>query len=434
MDRIRARKIYLDYLDSLNESKSREKKINKTVKRINNFLNNELIINWLIKKVVSVDSSDGVKYLVWFADRVKNYILDYVEGYFRGTDQVYFNDEASKAFGKSMGLYLKHGEVTDEIVKIITELYEIEKTKFKEDEDVNLLYAWFEYSAGKNLKKNIENELDEFLMRSQDWLESEEPITTIVDWLKTPLRSDEETDLSQYKTYADAWNVADEWHKNLKAGGIIEDESGYIFKKYDDGWYWIDLRTTISDDEAEAMGHCGTTNEGTTLLSLRKSRSPHVTMAINSEDGSVTQCKGKNSIPEPRKVFVNGQLDEMKVSKGKLGLQTEQGFVLVNVKNKSIISDIVSFMGKEVTISGIAHFKPNGQLSFVEIEEFSEPGKTDKFFSKKPNAMTAKQQLLFQVKLQKKSSSFEALKGISGLLKDDISDEQFNEMLKDVRR
>ncbi len=142
----------------------------------------------------------------------------------------------------------------------------------------------------------------------------------------------------------------------------------------------------------------------------------------------------EDSIPEPRKVFVNGQLDEMKVSKGKLGLQTEQGFVLVNVKNKSIISDIVSFMGKEVTISGIAHFKPNGQLSFVEIEEFSEPGKTDKFFSKKPNAMTAKQQLLFQVKLQKKSSSFEALKGISGLLKDDISDEQFNEMLKDVRR
>lgn len=142
----------------------------------------------------------------------------------------------------------------------------------------------------------------------------------------------------------------------------------------------------------------------------------------------------EDSIPEPRKVIVNGQLDEMKVSKGKLGLQTEQGFVVVNDRDGSVIPNIISFMGKEVTISGMAHFKPNGQLSFVEIEEFSEPGKTDKFFSKKPSAMTAKQQLLFQVKNQKKSSSLDALKSISGLLKDDISDEQFQEMLKDIHR
>lgn len=142
----------------------------------------------------------------------------------------------------------------------------------------------------------------------------------------------------------------------------------------------------------------------------------------------------EDSIPEPRKVIVNGQLDEMKVSKGKLGLQTKDGFVMVNDRDGSIILDIISFMGKEITISGVAHFKTNGQLSFVEIEEFWEPGKTDKFFSKKPNAMTARQQLLFQVKQQKKTSSFEALKSISGLLKDDISEEQLAEMLKDVHR
>ena len=139
-----------------------------------------------------------------------------------------------------------------------------------------------------------------------------------------------------------------------------------------------------------------------------------------------------DSIPEPKKVIINGQLDEMKVSKGKLGLQTEQGFVLVNNKDGSVIPDIVSFMGKEVTISGMAHFKPNGQLSFVEIEEFSEPGKTDKFFSKKPNAMTAQQQLLFQVKQGKGVQSLDSLKNISGLL-EDISDEEFEEMLKAVK-
>lgn len=142
----------------------------------------------------------------------------------------------------------------------------------------------------------------------------------------------------------------------------------------------------------------------------------------------------EDRIPEPNKVIVNGQLDEMKVSKGKLGLQTEQGFVNVFANDQTIIENIVRFMGKEVTISGMAHYKANGQLSFVEILEYSEPGARDKFFSKKPTAMTAHQQLLFQAKQSKKSSSLSALKSISGLLKDEINDEQFQEMLKDIHR
>jgi len=140
----------------------------------------------------------------------------------------------------------------------------------------------------------------------------------------------------------------------------------------------------------------------------------------------------EESIPEPKKVIINGQLDEMKVSKGKLGLQTEQGFVNVFANNKTIIENIVGFMGKEVTISGMAHYKPNGQLSFVEIQEYSEPGERDRYFSKKPNAMTAKQQVLFQAKQGKGPSSLDALKSISGLLSD-ISDEEFEEMLKAVK-
>lgn len=142
----------------------------------------------------------------------------------------------------------------------------------------------------------------------------------------------------------------------------------------------------------------------------------------------------EDSIPEPKKVMVNGQLDEMKISKGKLGLQTEQGFVNVFANETSIMESIVKFMGKEVTISGMAHYKPNGQLSFIEIQEYMEPGARDKFFSKKPAAMSAHQQLLFQAKQSKKSSSLSALMGISGLLKDEITDAQFHEMLSDIHR
>jgi hypothetical protein len=142
----------------------------------------------------------------------------------------------------------------------------------------------------------------------------------------------------------------------------------------------------------------------------------------------------EDSIPAPKKVIVNGQLDEMKVSKGRLGLQTEQGFVNVFANETKFIERIVEFMGKEITISGMAHYKPNGQLSFIEIQDFNSPSPNDKFFSKKPVATSASQQLLFQTKQIKKGKSFQALKEISGLLSDEINDEQFNEMIKDIHR
>jgi len=138
----------------------------------------------------------------------------------------------------------------------------------------------------------------------------------------------------------------------------------------------------------------------------------------------------EDSIPEPHKVIVNGQLDEMKVSKGKLGLQTEQGFVNVFANNNSLMQNIVEYMGKEVTISGMAHYKPNGQLSFIEINGYEKPGLNDKYFSKKPNAITAHQQLLFQVKQGKKSNP---LQEIIGMWPGDETDEEFTELLKGLK-
>lgn len=142
----------------------------------------------------------------------------------------------------------------------------------------------------------------------------------------------------------------------------------------------------------------------------------------------------EESIPEPNKVIVNGKLDEIKVSKGRLGLQTEKGVLTVIAKSETVLNTILEYVGKDITISGMAHYKPNGQVSFVEVQEFGKPSEIDKYFSKKPNAMNAEQQLLFQAKQGKGSNSLAALEGIMGLLKDDISDEQFKEILKDTHR
>jgi hypothetical protein len=140
----------------------------------------------------------------------------------------------------------------------------------------------------------------------------------------------------------------------------------------------------------------------------------------------------EESIPDPNRVIVNGKLDEIKVSKGRLGLQTDKGILTVIAKNESVLNSILEYIGKEITISGMAHYKPNGQVSFVEVQEFGKSSETDKYFSKKPSAMNAQQQLLFQAKQGKGTKTLEALINAQGLL-DDVSDEEFNEILKSLK-
>lgn len=131
-----------------------------------------------------------------------------------------------------------------------------------------------------------------------------------------------------------------------------------------------------------------------------------------------------DSFPEPKKTIINGQLDEIKISKNKLGLVTQDGMVPIFANQKVILEGIIEFIGKEVTISGMAHFKPNGQLSFIEMQEYFRPGEKDSFYSKKPTSMNADQQLLFQIKQGKKRNP---LSDITGKWP---GDESFDDLMK----
>lgn len=131
-----------------------------------------------------------------------------------------------------------------------------------------------------------------------------------------------------------------------------------------------------------------------------------------------------HSIPEPKRIILNGQLDEMKVSKNKLGLVTPEGLVHVFANDNAIIQGIVDYLGKEVTISGIAHFKPNGQLSYIDIQEYFSPGSKDSFYSKKPQAMNVEQQALFQIKQGKRRNPLSAITGKWP------GDESFDDLIK----
>jgi len=302
MDRIEKRKIYREYLETLNESKSREDKINHIIKKkINKFLVNDVIIDDMVARVVNRDSTKGLQYLVWFCDRMKKYFLDHIE---KENVEVY----------PKMKSYLETGKVDD---------------------------------------KELESELEEivdmwFNPNPWDVEESDNFISVIVDWLKSPLREDK-VDLNQFKTLDDASDVAQAWHDNLKATGIVHNEQGKVLMTFDDGYYWIDLETTSDKAEGEAMGHCGDTTNGTTLYSLRKNQSPHVTMAINENDKLITQCKGRNNkklIKKYHKYIVDLMMsDNFPADSFKLEYDTGDDFS-INDLDKELYKKIIDFNPK----------------------------------------------------------------------------------------
>lgn len=342
MNKIEKKQIYLDYineLEEINESKNREKKIQNAVEKIHKFLKQEDIIKFLIDKVVDRNTPKGVKYLVWLADLVKKDILE-----------KYKNKEDMKKYLETNELNPKYNKIS-------------------------------EYEANNILQDFIVNDyLDEYwddLM--QQFVPPGLRIITIVDWLKSPLR-ESELILSDFKTLEEVWIEAKEWHDNLEGTGIVDNEHGKILKTFDDGFYWIDLETTEDKDEASAMGHCGITTDGTTLYSLRKAKSPHVTMAIDTEKGLITQCKGRNNAKPVKKYhpyIVDLMMDKnFKADKFFLEYDTGQDFEIsdldIDLFKKLINHNIKWLLNDGVDEKYGIYYLPSEKMyeSFKDDKEF----------------------------------------------------------------
>ena len=327
MDRIEKHKIYLSYLEEINEGKgkSREKKIADAVQKIKKFLVNEEVINFLINAVVDRESSKGVKYLVWMANLVKNVMIDEFKN--RDLKQLHFKN------------FLETGEIDDNWSKRDFDITD----SLKKMDDRG--YHFGTISIGVKV----------------GW---------IMDWLKSPLRENEEIDLTQYKTLDEAFEEAKAWHDELDATGHIEEEHGKVIKTFDDGWYWIDLETTEDKDEGEAMGHCGRTTEGTTLLSLRKNKSPHVTMAISEEEvnlyhdynGCITQCKGRNN-KKPIKKY-HQYIVDLLIDKN---FKADNFFLEYDTGDDFNVNDLNDELYKKLLTSNINWLQPNSVEKFYNI-------------------------------------------------------------------
>jgi len=89
-------------------------------------------------------------------------------------------------------------------------------------------YAGDHGITSSNLKEILpqldQNKVIEYLKNN------ETTVNTIMEWLKFPNRP--QVDLKQIKNLEEALNTAIEWHESLTASGVIEDESGEVFKQY----------------------------------------------------------------------------------------------------------------------------------------------------------------------------------------------------------
>ena len=119
--------------------------------------------------------------------------------------------------------------------------------------------------------------------------------TKVLDYVNSPLH-DNKPNINRL-TLNDALEKSNAWHKEIEQnqGKQIEDEDGELIMEFPDGFYWIDLQTKRSEQEGESMGHCGNTNEGTTIISLRRNRYPYVTVAYDENNKIITQIKGRGN-------------------------------------------------------------------------------------------------------------------------------------------
>jgi hypothetical protein len=135
---------------------------------------------------------------------------------------------------------------------------------------------------------------------------------------------------------------------------------------------------------------------------------------IISNQGSMTELELKcedfkkiktleEDIPDSKPIILNGVVEELIYSKLKVRILTREGIVDGFLSDDLDSENIAKWWGKEITITGTAHYKPGGK-SVIEIQRIFEPSVGDVYFSKKPKSETVEQQIERQLREGKKAN------------------------------
>jgi len=127
--------------------------------------------------------------------------------------------------------------------------------------------------------------------------------------------------------------------------------------------------------------------------------------------------------PESEPIILNGIVEELKYSKLRVKIITDEGTINGFLSDELTAEDIAPFWGKEITITGINHFKSN-KSSVIEIKQIHEPNSNDKYFSKKiKKPLSVEDQIKHQ--LDRKSGS-----GVSDIIGKWPDNEKFEDLVK----
>ncbi|MDN5203318.1 hypothetical protein QQ008_18165 [Fulvivirgaceae bacterium BMA10] len=127
--------------------------------------------------------------------------------------------------------------------------------------------------------------------------------------------------------------------------------------------------------------------------------------------------------PEAESIILNGIVEELKYSKLRVKIITEEGTINGFLSDELSAEDISLFWGKEITITGTNHYKSN-KTSVIEIKRIHEPSASDKYFSRKSKkALSVEDQIKYQI--DRKSAN--SLSDIVGKWSDE---DKFEDLIK----
>lgn len=109
----------------------------------------------------------------------------------------------------------------------------------------------------------------------------------------------------------------------------------------------------------------------------------------------------QESIPEAQFAVISGKLDTLKYSASRILVETNEGFVNGILSEDISTEEISKYWGKDITLTGTAHYKPNGRLSFIEVERVFPMEESNLFFNKIPKTENIEQQIKRQLSEKK---------------------------------
>lgn len=126
--------------------------------------------------------------------------------------------------------------------------------------------------------------------------------------------------------------------------------------------------------------------EGLRLEGLRGRSSP---LVIRSSDAPRIELL-RDETPRPQAARIAGTLDTISASRSDVVLTLKDGTRVPGRMEEHDLEALRSLLGKEVVVSGMAHYRPAGRLLLVDVEALDVARPEDRVFQKAPVAREQK--------------------------------------------